>query len=163
MTDIVLTMYKREICGRWPTEAVNLFTSFQPVGALARVGYVTHYLAFGHLTHYGALWPFCADVPVARAGHLCSGSLLDVPRQAIAEYERSGDVAYAAYQLPTSTGKFIKTAVRLVSPLLSCNMTIHPCVSTLFLLLRRKPLACVASTSWLQLVRNIPLLLERTL
>ena len=48
------------------------------------------------------------------AGHFfCSGALADVPRQAIAEYRRSGDIAYAAYQLPTSTGKFIKTAVRL--------------------------------------------------
>eukprot|EP01043_Picozoa_sp_COSAG02_P032421 COSAG02_NODE_2166_length_9611_cov_5.049201_3_plen_258_part_00 len=50
---------------------------------------------------------------VARAGRVCSGALADVPRQAIAEYRRSGDIAYAAYQLPTSTGQFIKTAVRL--------------------------------------------------
>ena len=39
---IVENLYWEEILRRWPEEAVNLFSSFQPVGALARVGYVTH-------------------------------------------------------------------------------------------------------------------------
>ena len=44
-----------------------------------------------------------------------SGALADVPLTAMAEYRRSGDLTYAFSHVPTSTGKLIKTAVRILN------------------------------------------------
>ena len=38
--EIVQTLYMNEIKGRWPAEVASIFISFQPIGALARVGCV---------------------------------------------------------------------------------------------------------------------------
>ena len=43
VTDIVCNLFVEEMLRRWPVEAVSWITSFQPVGALARVGYAPYY------------------------------------------------------------------------------------------------------------------------
>ena len=38
VAEIVVGLFKEEIMRRWPVEFVTLMLSFQPIGALARVG-----------------------------------------------------------------------------------------------------------------------------
>ena len=38
VVEIVVGLFKEEIMRRWPVEFVTLMLSFQPIGALARVG-----------------------------------------------------------------------------------------------------------------------------
>lgn len=131
VVDIVVGLFKEELKHRWPEEFATLMVSFKPIGALARVGYV----------FVESAWQSCNLVAVVDAAliwpaWLCSGALADVPRTAIAEYRRSGDIKYAAYQLPTSTGQLIKTAVRcgpascIVYRLFACQCVLLRSVST---------------------------------